>query len=376
MKTNVARLLMAAGVLFAVTMATAGPAAADCPAPSISINPTSGRGGDTFHIDGRNFFQSCSDAGNVGDTNIQFRFLQGSNVYDLGSATAGTPNGDFSGTLFVPTNTTAGGATVQAFGSNGSPSAPFTVTQSTVAGGGVTPATTPRASTATTAAPTATTAASTATTASSVQATTTTTAASTTATTAATTVTTSAPAAASSSSGLTGGGLAVTIVLLVLVVVGTIIAALATAGRLPMPKGRPRPRVERAKAAEAAAAAGAAAVGAGAGVAGAAAADYEQPDRFESSAAPIEPIPDPFAPEPDEPTAAVDTLALDDGDEEPSAPVESAVDDEEPPAPVEAADDGGLDDSVEADSVDEASAPVESTGDEVAFPDDADEHDT
>ena len=59
MRTHVARLLMAAGVLFAVTMATAGPAAADCPAPSISINPSSGRGGDTFHIEGRNFFQSC-----------------------------------------------------------------------------------------------------------------------------------------------------------------------------------------------------------------------------------------------------------------------------------------------------------------------------
>jgi hypothetical protein len=367
MKTTVARLLMAAGVLFAVTMATAGPAAADCPAPSISINPSSGRGGDTFHIDGRNFFQSCSDAGNVGDSNIQFRFLQGGNVYDLGSATAGTPNGDFSGTLFVPTNTTAGGATVQAFGANGAPAVPFQVTQSTVAGGGATPATTPRASTPTTAAAaTATTVGPTTTTVSPAPPTTAAATASTTATTEAPTATTALPAASSSSPGLNGGGLAVTILLLVLVVVGTLIAALATAGRLPLPKGRPRPRVERAAAAEAAAAAAAAGTTAAAAgtTAAATADDYDEPDRFESSTAPIEPIPDPFAPDDEgEPTAAVDTLALD--DEEPSAPIDETADDspddEEPSAPID-----GADDSPD----DEPSAPVESAGDEIAFPDD------
>jgi hypothetical protein len=238
MKTAVARVLVAAGVLFGMTLAMAGPAAAACPAPSISVNPSSGRGGDGFTITGRNFFSACSDAGNQGDTNIQFRFLQGSNVFDLGSATAGTPDGDFSGTLYVPTNTSAGAATVQAFGQNGSPSVPFQVTASTL---------TTNASTATTRATTATTAAGTTPTtavappapASTSNASTTTTASTSTPTTA----TTLATAPASSGGGLSGAGLAITIVLLVLVVLGTIIASLATAGRLPLP-GRHRPRGE------------------------------------------------------------------------------------------------------------------------------------
>lgn len=383
MKTNVARLLLAAGVLFATAMVTAGVAAADCPAPSISINPSSGRGGDTFHIDGRNFFQSCSDAGNVGDTNIQFRFLQGGNVYDLGSATAGTPNGDFSGTLFVPTNTVAGSATVKAFGANGSPAVPFTVTQSTIAGGGATPATTPRA-TATTVGPTATTAAAAPTTTVVPAAPTATT--SSTTTTEATTATTAAPVS-KQGGGLKGGGLALVIILLALVVIGTILAALATAGRLPMPRGRPRPRVERARAAEAEAAAATAT--AAVPVAASTAFDEPvEPDRYESSTAPIEPIPDPFAPEPNEPTAPVESAALD--AEEPSGPVESsAFDDEEPSAPVESSADDRFDDEPEepdryestmapiepnpdpyAPDLDEPSAPIEPAGDEIAFPDD------
>ncbi|HZQ86677.1 MAG TPA: hypothetical protein VFA83_17655 [Acidimicrobiales bacterium] len=355
-----ARVLMAAGVLFAVTLATAGPAAADCPAPTISISPSSGRGGETFQIAGRNFFKSCSDAGNVGDTNIQFRFLQGGNVFDLGSATAGTPNGDFSGTLYVPTNTTAGSATVQAFGANGSPAVPFTVTASTVASGGTTPVTSRPATTPTTAASTATTVAPAITTTvvpAPPGAATATTASTTVTTTPATTETTAVPA--SNNSGLNGGGLAVTIVLLVLVVLGTILASLATAGRLPLPKGRPRPRVERAAAAEAASAA--AAAGAAAAVV-----DHE-PDRFESSTAPIEPIPDPFSPVDDEPeaTAPIESPVFDD---EPSA----AVDDEEPSAAVE--DDepsAGIDDA-DADA-DEPSAGIDDeapASEQIAFPDD------
>ena len=385
MKTTVARVLMAAGVLFAVTLATAGPAAADCPSPTISISPSSGRGGDTFQIHGSGFFQSCSDAGNVGDTNVQFRFLQGGNVYDLGSATAGTPNGDFTGNLFVPTNTTAGSATVQAFGANGSPAVPFTVTASTVAsGGGTTPATTPRASTATTAAPVITPAnpaPTTATTSTTVAATTTTLS-----TTPAAPVTTPTTIKAKKSSGLTGSGLAVTIILLALVVLGTLIASLATAGRLPLPKGRPRPRVERAQAAEAAAAAAAAGA---AGAAGTAAVVDDEPDRYESSRAPIEPIPDPFAPtdEPEAtasieaPTSAFDdepSAALDDGepsaaldDEEPSAALDdeepsAAIDDEEPSAAIDDAEpSAALDDDEPSASLDDAPpAP-----DEIAFPD-------
>lgn len=358
MKTTVARVLLAAGVLFAVALATAGPAAADCAnSPTISINPSSGRGGDTFNIAGSGFCPTSN--------RIQLRFLQGGNVFDLGSVSgseASTFDGTFTGVVYVPTNTTAGSATVQAFGSNGAPAVPFTVTASTVASGGTTSPTTPRA-TATTAAPaTATTVAPAVTTTvvPAPPAATTATTASTTVTTTATTETTAVPA--SNNSGLNGGGLAVTIVLLALVVLGTILASLATAGRLPLPKGRPRPRVERAAAAEAAAAA--AAAGAAAGTA---AAVDDEPDRFESSTAPIEPIPDPFAPADEEPeaTAPIESPVFDDepsaaaDDEEPSA----AMDDDEPSAGIE-------EDDAEAD---EPSAGIDDespASEEIAFPDD------
>jgi hypothetical protein len=234
MKTAVARVLVAAAVLFGMAWSTAGAAAAaDCPAPSISVNPNSGRGGDTFVINGHNFFAACSDAGNTGDTGVQLRFIQGSNVFDLGSATAGSPDGDFSGRLFVPTNTSAGGATVQAFGQNGAPAVPFTVTASTLTTAATAPATTR-----TTAAPAVAGATS------STVAPPTTASSSTTSTTAsgtsnATTPTTAVAAASTSSGGLNGAGLAITIALLALVVLGTIGASLATAGRLPLP-GRHR----------------------------------------------------------------------------------------------------------------------------------------
>ena len=355
MKTTVARVLMAAGVLFAVTLATAGPAAADCGnSPSISINPSSGRGGDTFNISGSGFCPTSN--------RIQLRFLQGGNVFDLGSVSgseASTFDGTFTGVVYVPTNTTAGSATVQAFGSNGAPAVAFTVTASTTASGGTTSPTTPRA-TATTAAPATATTVAPAVTTTVVPAppgATTATTASTTVTTTATTETTAVPA--SSNSGLNGGGLAVTIVLLVLVVLGTILASLATAGRLPLPKGRPRPRVERAAAAEAAAAAAAA---------GAATAATE-PDRFESSTVPIEPIPDPFAPADEEPeaTAPIESPVFDD---EPSA----AVDDEEPSATMD--DDepsAGIDDEASDAEADEPSAGIDDdspASEQIAFPDD------
>jgi hypothetical protein len=143
MRMRVRLLILAAAAGLAVVVSGAMPvpmAAASCTEPTITVAPDHGKPDDGFQISGRQFMSGCaaSGASQTPNTDIKIFFTQGSKEWLIGTVSTAGPDGSFTGTVYVPNGDgknespygqapSAGAATVRAEGTDGKPTAAFTV---------------------------------------------------------------------------------------------------------------------------------------------------------------------------------------------------------------------------------------------------------
>jgi hypothetical protein len=186
MRMRVRLLILAVAAPFAVLVTGAIPmplAGASCTAPTITVTPDHGKPDDAFQISGKQFMSGCAAQGasETPNTNIKIFFTQGSKEWLIGTVGQAGADGAFTGTVYVPNGDgknespygqapSAGAATVRAEGTDGKPTAAFTVDPgptasnttttrptTTTAPGGATTTTTAKGTTTTTAKATSTT---------------------------------------------------------------------------------------------------------------------------------------------------------------------------------------------------------------------------
>lgn len=122
----------------------AAPAFAACPAPAITLEPTSGHPGSAFTILGQYFFTGCNDVSSGGatppaeppDHGVVIKFVQGGRSWTLTTVDANSSY-VFETRVRVPFAASQGVARVTARGDNGTAIAPFAV----LGGGSALPAT-------------------------------------------------------------------------------------------------------------------------------------------------------------------------------------------------------------------------------------------
>ncbi len=130
-----------ASVLVVVVLATLSqvvyttPALAACPAPSISVEPSSGAPGSSVTVRGEHFTSGCEDVGEgqgspppepPPDEDVPIWFVQDGQRWRLTTVDADSEY-RFEVTVQVPEDAAEGAAEIVAEGENGSPSAPFVV---------------------------------------------------------------------------------------------------------------------------------------------------------------------------------------------------------------------------------------------------------
>lgn len=136
-----ALLLLGATTALILTI-SAAPAWSACPPPEIAVSPSSGSPRSQITVTGQRFFVGCNDFQTVvpgqspsppppehADGNIRIEFIQGSRVWTLTTISA-TSDYTFKVMLTVPAEAATGPSSVRATGSNGTPSAGFSVVAS------------------------------------------------------------------------------------------------------------------------------------------------------------------------------------------------------------------------------------------------------
>ena len=181
MRMRVRLLILAAAAPLAVVVSGVLPAStagASCTEPTITLSPDHGKPDDAFQISGKQFMSGCAAQGasQTPNSNIKIFFTQGGKEWLIGTVGQAGQDGAFTGTVYVPNGDgknespygqapSPGAATVRAEGTDGKPTAAFTVDPGPTAGNTTTTrattTTAPGATTTTTRAGTTTTASTT-----------------------------------------------------------------------------------------------------------------------------------------------------------------------------------------------------------------------
>jgi len=143
-------MILAAAATLAVVVTAAMPvpmAGASCSEPTLTVSPDHGKPDDPFQVSGKQFMSGCaaSGASQTPNADIKIFFTQGGKEWLIGTVAQAGADGSFTGTVYVPNGDgknespygqapSQGAATVRAEGTDGKPTAAFTVDPGPTAG--------------------------------------------------------------------------------------------------------------------------------------------------------------------------------------------------------------------------------------------------